>query len=64
MMRNKFPSTCCQCSEPIAVGEGYFERFRGAWMTRCVPCTARNRKLAGKSLSNAQAIALQPKRDK
>lgn len=60
-MRNKFSSTCCQCSQPIAVGEGYFERFRGAWMTRCVPCTATNRQRAGKSLSLAQAAALQPK---
>ena len=63
-MRNKFPSTCCQCSKPIAVGDGYFERFRGSWFTRCVPCAASNRQRAGKSLSLAQAAALQPKEDK
>ena len=60
-MRNKFPSTCWQCTKPIAIGEGYIERFKGVWATRCVPCTAHNRQRAGKPLSLAQAAALQPK---
>ena len=61
MVRNNFPSNCYQCNKPIAANEGYFQRAKGAWITRCVPCTASNRQRAGKSLSLAQAAALQPK---
>ena len=60
-MRNKFACRCCDCGKTVGVGEGYFERAKGAWITRCVPCTASNRQRAGKSLSLAQTAALQPK---
>jgi hypothetical protein len=38
-MNNKYPGTCYECGVHIEAGEGYFERYRGRWWTRCIKCT-------------------------
>jgi hypothetical protein len=58
-MRNRFSGTCA-CGANVGVGEGYFQRQAGRWITRCIPCTAAGRQAKGLSLSDAQRAALQP----
>jgi hypothetical protein len=59
-MRNKYPGPCRECSQPVASGEGYFERHAGSWRVRCIPCTAKAKQARGDSLSHAQSEALRP----
>ena len=46
-MRNKYPGPCRECGQTVEVGAGYFERHRGGWRVRCIPCTARGKVAAG-----------------
>ena len=40
-MRNRYPGTCYRCGEPVAAGEGHFERNGRAWRTQHADCAIR-----------------------
>ena len=37
-MRNRYPGICYRCQQPVAVGAGHFELFRGGWRTQHAEC--------------------------
>jgi len=37
-MKNKYPGTCYVCRKEVKVGEGYFQRNQGAWITKHEGC--------------------------
>lgn len=61
-MRNRYPGKCYECADPVAAGEGYFERkvvnLRRYTAVRCVRCAAVARTARGRVLSKAQRDAL------
>jgi len=40
-MRNEYPGKCVICREPIAKGQGFFERHFGKWFVRCENCVGK-----------------------
>lgn len=42
-MRNRFPGTCYRCNQPVAAGEGHFERFGRTWRVQHATCAIEHR---------------------
>lgn len=48
-MRNLYPGVCYRCGKPVAVGDGFFHKYKGKWATHHAECAikAREDKLNG-----------------
>lgn len=57
-MRNEYPGTCYRCGDPVAAGEGHFERQRGAgrkWRLQHADCAIRWRGQPPPTIEQAKA---------
>lgn len=40
-MRNKYPGVCFRCGSAVPAGKGHFQREKGRWLIRCLPCVGK-----------------------
>ena len=44
-MRNKYPGKCYRCHNPVAPGDGHFERYHGGWRVQHASCAVIGREV-------------------
>lgn len=55
-MRNKYPGTCYRCGNPVAVGDGHFERHGRGWRTQHAACAIKHRNAERKANEETRAV--------